>query len=117
MVSHVIKILQPANPFQSGLNSLLSGCCLLFVGEDIDLGNITLEKANLKQRMSESTAVPTRTSLEILKGAKCPVLFCSKGSVLLLVLKQWSCRCLVCVDLRNQVKATRFSGSFAAGGL
>lgn len=59
----------------------------------------------------------TRTSLEILRGAKCPVLFGSKGSVLLLLLRQWSYRCLVCVDLRNQAKTTRFSGSFAAGGL
>lgn len=62
-------------------------------------------------------AVATRTSLEILRGAKCLVLFCSKGSVLLFLLKQWSYRCLACVDLRNQVEATQFSGSFAAGDL
>lgn len=60
---------QPANPFQCGLNSLLS--CLAAVCEDIsegvDLANVTLVKGNLNQRMGEGIAVATRTSLEVVR--------------------------------------------------
>jgi len=55
--------------FQRGLNLLLS--CLAAVCKDIsegvDLGNVTLVRGNLKQRMSEGIAVATRTSLEVVK--------------------------------------------------
>lgn len=47
MVPQVIKIFQSAHSFQSGLNLLLSVC--KDVGDSIDLGNATLEKANQKQ--------------------------------------------------------------------
>lgn len=107
---------QPANPFQCGLNSLLS--CLAAVCEDIsegiDLANVTLVKGNLNQRMGEGIAVATRTSLEVVRWAKCLILFYSKGSVLLFPLKQGRYRCLACIDLRNQVKAVVLSGSFTA---
>lgn len=77
-----MKNLQPTNPFQHGLNSLLS--CLAAVCKDIsegvDLGNATLVRGNLKQRVGEGMAVATRTSLEVVRGAKRLILFCSKGS-------------------------------------
>lgn len=63
MAPSALESFQPANPFQRGLNLLLS--CLAAISRGIDLSDVTLVKQNPKQKdgegCSEGSAVATRT--------------------------------------------------------
>lgn len=63
MAPLALESLQLANPFQRGLNLLLS--CLAAISRDIDLSDVTLVKQNPKQKdgegCCEGSALATRT--------------------------------------------------------